>query len=311
MPTQRIAVRIAAVVGALIAAFYGRAQSPDSRPAFEVATVKPTEVMDFNHCAGGDGPAGPGRLVFKCTTVVNLIQQAYAVFANGLSLNPQTFPISGGPAWLDADHYDITAKANGNPPVEMMLGPMLQALLEDRFKLKLHRETREVPVYALTVAKSGLKLKPLQKPDCTPADIAKILAPSAPGQPPPNFCGAARFGRNGGILTLNIHAMSLKEFSQYLARGPLGPQLDRPTIDKTGIDGTFDFHLEFTPDQNTPGFLLQLRRPSGPNGPAPSDDPSGPSIFTAVQEQVGLKLEPTKGPGEFMVVDHVEKPSDN
>jgi len=311
MPTQRIAVRIAAAFIALIGAFSSRAQSPDTRPTFEVATVKPTEAMDFNHCAGGDGPAGPGRLVFKCVTVANLIQQAYAVFANGLSLNPQTFPISGAPGWLDADHYDITAKADGNPPMERMMGPMLQTLLEDRFKLKLHRETREVPVYALTVVKGGLKLTPLEKPDCTPADIAKILAPPVVGQQPPNFCGSTKLGRNGGLLTLNIHAMSLKDFSQYISRGPLGPQLDRPVVDKTGIDGSFDFHLEFAPDQNTPGFLLQLRRPPAPNGPASADDPTGPSIFTAVQEQVGLKLDPTKGPGEFMVVDHVEKPSDN
>jgi uncharacterized protein (TIGR03435 family) len=305
MSTQASCRSLAAVFAALLCV--GRAQQPGPRPTFEVATVKPS-IVDFNHCGGADGPAGPGRLVLKCATLENLIQQAYAVFANALSLNPQTFPISGAPAWLDSDHYDITAKADGNPPVEMMLGPMLQTLLEDRFKLKLHHETREVPVYALTVVKSGLKLKPLEKPDCDPVDIAKILAPPAPGQPPPNFCGAAKLGRKGGLLTLNIHTMSLKEFSQYISRGPLGPQLDRPVIDKTGVDGIFDFHLEFVPDQNTPGFLLQLRRPAGP---APSDDPAGPSIFTALPEQLGLKLEPTKGPGEFLVIDHVERPSDN
>jgi uncharacterized protein (TIGR03435 family) len=311
MPTQALAARLAAVVIALIAALPGRAQTPDRLPTFEVATVKPTEAMDFNHCAGGDGPAGPGRLVLKCATVANLIQQAYVLFTNGLSLNPQTFPISGGPTWLDSDHYDITAKVDANPPMEVLMGPMLQTLLEDRFKLKLHRETREVPVYALTVAKGGLKLKPLEKPDCTPVDIAKILAPPAPGQQPPNFCGGTKLGRNGGVLTLTIHAMSLKEFCQYISRGPLGPQLDRPVIDKTGTGGVFDFHLEFVPDQNTPGFLLQLRRPPGPAGLTPSDDPAGPSIFTAIQEQLGLKLEPTKGSGEFLVIDHVEKPSDN
>ncbi len=276
---------------------------------FEVATVKPTEAFNFNHCGGADGPAGAGRMILKCATAANLIQQAYVLFTNGLSLNPQSFPISGGPGWLDSDHYDITAKAEGNPPLETMMGPMLQSLLEDRFKLKLHRETREVPVYALTVAKAGLKLKPLDKPDCDPPDLTRILAPPAPGQQPPNFCGAARFGRNGAILTLNIHTMSLKEFSQYISRGPLGPQLDRPVIDKTGIDGIFDFHLEFAPDQNTPGFLLQLRRPVQ-NG-VPSDEPVGPSIFTALQEQLGLKLDPTKGPGDFLVIDHVEKPSEN
>lgn len=300
---------VTVIAVALVAALPGFAQPPIPA-AFEVSTVRPSGVMDFDHCAGADGPAGPGRLVFKCATLANLIQQAYAVFANGLSLNPQTLPISGAPAWLDSDHYDITAKVDANPPLVVMMGPMLQSLLEDRFKLRLHRETREVPVYTLTVAKSGLKLKPLEKPDCTPADLTKLLAPPAPGQKPPNFCGATRFGRNGGDLTLNIHAMSMGEFSQYISRGPLGPQLDRPVIDKTGIDGVFDFHLEFAPGQNTPGFLLQLRRPA-PNGTAPTSDPDGPSIFTAVQEQLGLKLEPAKGPGEFLVIDRVERPSEN
>jgi uncharacterized protein (TIGR03435 family) len=308
MTTQRTGPGIALGLLTLLGPLCVRAQSPDTRPAFEVATVKPTEAVDFDHCAGGDGPAGPGRIVLKCATVANLIQQAYFLFANGLSLNPSTIPISGGPGWLDSDHYDITAKADGNPPVEVMLGPMLQTLLEDRFELKLHRETRQVPAYALTVVKSGLKLKPLEKPDCTLVELAKLLAPPAPGQQPPNFCGAARLGRNGGILTLNIHAMSLKEFSRYISRGPLGPQLDRPVIDRTGIDGVFDFHLEFAPDQNTPGFLLQLRRPPGA---ASANDTAGPSIFTAIQEQLGLKLEPTQGPGDFLIIDRIAKPSAN
>src|SRR5580704_17698928 len=116
MPTQAPVLRIAAGLVALLYAVPGRAQSTDNRPTFEVATVKPAEAIDFKHCAGGDGTAGPGRVVLKCATPANLIQQAYSVFANGLSLNPQTIPISRAPsagnlAWLDSDHYDITAKA--------------------------------------------------------------------------------------------------------------------------------------------------------------------------------------------------------
>jgi uncharacterized protein (TIGR03435 family) len=311
MPTQASCRSLAAVFAALLCV--GRAQQPDPRPTFEVATVKPTEAMDFNHCAGGDGPAGPGRIILKCATVANLIQEAYVAFANGLNPSPRTIPISRGPAdrnlgWLDSDHFDITAKVDANPRAEMMMGPMLQALLEDRFKLKLHRETREVTVYALTVAKGGLKLKPLDKPDCDPLDLAKLLAPPAPGQPRPNLCGATKLGRNGGILTVDIHAMSMADFSRYLSGGAAGSPLDRSVIDKTGIDGMFEYHLEFAPDQSTPGFLLLLRRPPGA---ASADDPAGPSIFTALQEQLGLKLDPTKGPGEFLVIDHIERPSDN
>ena len=116
MPTQGSCRSPIAVFAALLCV--GRAQQPDPRPTFEVATVKPS-IVDFNHCGGADGPAGPGRLVLKCATLENLIQQAYAVFANGISLNPQTFPISGAPAWLDSDHYDITAKVDANPRLEV------------------------------------------------------------------------------------------------------------------------------------------------------------------------------------------------
>jgi uncharacterized protein (TIGR03435 family) len=180
---------------------------------------------------------------------------------------------------------------------------MLRALLEDRFKLKIHRETKEIPVYALTVAKGGLKLQ--QVKTCSPVDNANRPPPPEPGlEPPksPGFCDSLFFGNKGMNRTLDMRAMSMTEFAQSLG------VLDRPIIDKTGITGMFDFHLEFAPDESTPNLLPFPE--SDPRGSPGTTTGPGPSIFTAVQ-QLGLKLEPAKGPGEFLVIDHVEKPSEN
>jgi uncharacterized protein (TIGR03435 family) len=182
--------------------------------------------------------------------------------------------------------------------MEQMMGPMLQALLEDRFQLKTHREARELPVYTLTVAKSGLKVQAL-KEDCAPLDMSVMMAPPAPGQKAPNFCGSSRMHRNGQTMILDLHATSMSDLANRFSAS-----LDRAVIDKTGVEGIFDLHLEFGLDETTPGF------PPARGGPAASDDAPGPSIFTAVQE-LGLRLEPSKGPVEFLVIDRVERPSGN
>jgi uncharacterized protein (TIGR03435 family) len=265
--------------------------------SFEVASVKPSGPVDAAHCSGDD--VSPGRLKIQCDTVQDLIKGAYGVFKNGV---PQPLQISGGPAWINSDHYDIEAKAEGGLRAEQM-GPMIQSLLEDRFKLRVHREMRELPVYELTVAKSGLKLQPL-KEACISRDPMSPPSPPAPGQKPPNFCGTPRMRLKRQNVTWDLHAASMTDFSAYLnfpARN-----LDRTVIDKTGVAGIFDFHLEFTPDGATPFFQGR----GGPVPPTSADDPAGPSIFTALQE-LGLKLESAKGPVEFLVIDHVEKPSAN
>jgi uncharacterized protein (TIGR03435 family) len=167
----------------------------------------------------------------------------------------------------------------------MMSGPMLQALLEDRFKLKIQRAEREVPVYEVTVAKAGLKMKRVDEGSCVP----ESFSPPAPAQKP--TCGVVgstgRKGPNGEIQELDLRTNSLDELCGTLQRF-----LDRPVLNKTGLRGRFNIHLEFLRDLT------------------PSDDPA-PSIFTALQEQLGLKLEPAKGPGEFLVVDSVDRPSEN
>ena len=185
---------------------------------------------------------------------------------------------------------------------------MFQALLEDRFKLKIHRETREIPVYELTVARSGFKLQPLKEGSCTPFD--QLPGPSPADLSAKSFaeafskaCGVTRYGKAaGGMIAAEFRGMSLDEVSRELTR-----RLDRPVINKTGFTGLFDLHVEFSPDPATPGLL----GPYAPGIALPDDPPGGPSIFTALQEQLGLKLQPAEGPGTFLVVDSVERPSDN
>jgi uncharacterized protein (TIGR03435 family) len=187
--------------------------------------------------------------------------------------NVRTFQLSGGPGWVDSAKFDIAAKAEGNAsPDQIRL--MLQTLLEDRFKLSLRRETKEHPLYALVPVKTGLKLKE------SGADCA-ALAREDRGQ-----CGAWYANETAFSGT----KISMSQFAEGLSS-----LLELPVVDKTGFAGAFDVHLEWTADGN---------------GAAP-DGAAGPAIFTALQEQLGLKLESGKGPIEALVIEHVEKPHAN
>jgi len=281
------------------------AQSPAqsglaTRPKFVVASIKPcregSSATDKKGGGGGRGDLSPGTLHLDCSTVLNLITGAYVLFANG-HVNPHSrVPVEGGPAWINSVRYQIDAKADRALGQGMMRGPMLQTLLEDRFKLKIHHEAREVAVYALTVAKGGLKLHPFQEGSCIPRDFT--LLEQFPPQPfpelPPGqkYC-EVRGTENGGKVTLEAIGMSIDSFIKYSL-----PGLDRPMVNKTGITGLFDFHLEFAPDE-----------PTGA-GATPAEF-AGPSIFTALDRQLGLKPELAKAPSDFLVIDHVERPSAN
>ncbi len=260
-------------------------------PKFEVATIK----VDKD-CAAGTRSGGermPGRLTLKCQSLAGLITAAYLRFANArFTTQSRTEPISGAPSWSDTELYDVNAKAEGTPSGEMMQGPMMQALLEDRFKLRIHRQTTTIPVYALVQSERGLKLRRFQEGSCIPVDQSKFPPPPATEK----SCHA-RGRREGMTQIVDAQAMTVSEFSNIFLNGVL----DRPVIDKTGIAGTYDFHLEYGIDQSTPRFS---------SGGA-AGDRVGPSIFTAVQEQLGLRLQPTTGPGESLVIDHVERPSEN
>lgn len=196
--------------------------------------------------------------------------------------------ITAGPGWMGSgtSRYDIDARADIRADLRSMEAPMLQALLEDRFQLKIRRVTRESPMYALTVATSGARLKPSSERSCNyywPRNGLLV-------QPMPGRCVV--FAGATGLppyIRLEGQAIGLEEFCRLLA-GPLG----RPVIDKTGINGTFDFHLNFAGDE-TPSSLARLY----------------PPLPSVVEEQLGLKLVPFTGPREFLVVDQVEKPSGN
>jgi uncharacterized protein (TIGR03435 family) len=248
------------------------------------------------------------------TTVYALIVSAYfnngtpfvCAFVNRFGL------ISGGAGWIRSDRFTIQAVAPAGSPTYTFqqfldgkaptLQMMIQNLLADRFRLVLHRETKEVPVYFLTVAKNGPKLERLEEGSC------RRIAPIDPAKPPPvgqqeerPRCGAGSdiFGTASGMTVR--WDLSLGEFVSIVS-----PLLDRPVIDKTGITGMVKFNMEFAADQAVTGPFGELR-PSVPGAAAPN----GPSIFTAIQEQVGLKLEPANGPVEVLVIDHVERPSEN
>jgi len=246
----------------------------------------------------GGGESTPGRVSTGCAPLADarglgLIQRAYVRFAGGHANPLVIVPIEGGPAWIHSEFYEINAKADGHPSQEMMEGPMLQALLEDRFKLKVHRETREVPVYLLTAVKAS-KLRPFKEGSCTPNAVTFLPQTLAEGQRPCRALVAARRG------TVDVEGATILEFSKLLNLA-----LDRPVIDKTGHSARFDFHLEFNPDPAPP------RLPPGGDDAAAADPGGAPSMFTALQEQLGLKLQSAKGPGEFLVIDHVERPSEN
>jgi uncharacterized protein (TIGR03435 family) len=294
-------LRLAALAAAGIVA-------PDAAFAqakFDVVSVKPCKAEDSgrggrNGGAGGASPS-PGRLDLKCRTVISLVQMAYDRFADGKRRAPGPgVPVSGGPAWINSERYDIDAAAEGAPGQATMSGPMMQALLEDRFKLKIHRETREVPVYALTVAKGGAKLQAAQPGKCFARDADHPVPPS---QRPPGVWTCGVFAPSAANDGSTMYGTTLENFCAQLSL-----VMDRAVIDKTGIAGTFDIRI---PTDPAPGYPADSApRSSGQIVRASPTDALGSAIFSAVQK-VGLKLDPTKGAGELLVIDRVERPTEN
>jgi uncharacterized protein (TIGR03435 family) len=261
------------------------AQSPATRLQFEVASVK------LNTSGGNNalfGSHSPGTFNADNYPLLGLIAGAYSV---------QPFQITGAPNWIESAQYDIVAKPTVDPEKKPITREsmnkfqaetklMLQSLLEERFQLRLHRETKELPVYALTIAKGGLKLHP---GSCTEYDPDNPPPRPAPGQKRPDYCGNLSVGGGGPTQKLDAFAITMTQFLGFLPN-----YTKRVVIDKTGSTGTFDAHFVFTLD----------------GAPADADN-LAPSLYTALEEQLGMKLESTKGPVEILVIDHVEKPSEN
>jgi bla regulator protein BlaR1 len=277
------------VIGVVNAPAIRAQEAREAVPKFEVVSIKPCELPPQRP---GDmypprGNSSPGRLATGCSPLLDehglgLIRGAYAT-------SPFT-PIDGAPSWVHSALYEINARAEGSPSVRMMRGPMMQALLEEYFHLKIHHQTIEGSVFFLTVTRGGPKLHPFKEGACIPYSYTK-LTPLEPGQ---QYCLSNI--RSLWPPAVEVQGATLDDFAIMLR-----PVLDRPTINKTGIAGRFDIHLEFSADG--------IRMPSEGSPAAASDGP--PSIFTAVQETLGLKLEPGKGPIDTFVIEHIERPARN
>jgi uncharacterized protein (TIGR03435 family) len=256
-----------AALGISISGTFAQPSTPRPKfDAFEVATIKTTDpdakgryiIMQGNH-----------RFVEKAYTLKLLIAAAY-------DLNPRT--ISGGPEWIESDHYDILAETPGEVrPTHDEQMSMLRNLLADRFKLTFHREQKVLSIYELEVAKNGPKLK----------------ASTAPPDDPPALISTVYPQR----IVMPARNVTMSDLARLMQRAIL----DRPVVDKTGLSGRYDFDLEWAPDETQFGGEVPV---------APADAPS-PPFFSAIQQQLGLRLEATKGPIAALVVDKAERPSAN
>jgi uncharacterized protein (TIGR03435 family) len=187
--------------------------------------------------------------------------------------------------------YSIDAKPEHPQTQAMMRGPMLRALLEDRFRLRIHRETRVVPVYFMTLAKGRSKLHPTQAGSCKTIEASDLSGTSRPDKP---FCADLRHSTKGPVTIIDVTGITLGLFSRFLRPGC-------PVIDRTGLKGAFDIHLET--EEAPPG--------AAPPAEGQASDPRGASLIAALREQLGLSLEPGRGPYEVLVVDRMEKAAEN
>ena len=281
----------AALVGGLLA--HAAAQTPQrpASPVFEVATVKPNKSGE-PFIRFGMQPGG--RFTATNVPLRELIRFAY---------NAQPFQIEGGPGWIDSERFDVTAKAEGDPPPlgPGQIGPiqlMMQNLLAERFGLKVRRETKEMPVYALVTARADGKLGSKIEPstvDCAAMMRGRGAGAGGRGTPPPPPRPGERpeCGMFMGPGSVGAGGVSMDQFAQMLSS-----RTQRIVQNKTGLTGNYSFSLEFTPDQMPPGGALI-------NGAPAAIDQNGSSLFTALQEQLGLKLDAQRGPVEMLVIDSV------
>jgi uncharacterized protein (TIGR03435 family) len=239
-----------------------RPMAADANPSFEVATIKPSkpDALGFGIIFRNQ------QLATLNTTLTDLLAFAYGLHAK---------QITGGPAWMEQDKYDLVGKPEGQgQPSDKQLRTMIQKLVADRFNLTFHRDKKELSAYAITaIDKTGAKLT------------------KSAGDP--NGLPGVGFSKPGALIAVNA---TIADFAGVLQ----SMVLDRPVVDQAGLSGRFDFKFNWTPDQSQ--FRGQVT--------APVDDPSAPpGLFTAIQEQLGLKLDSTKSPVDVIVIDHVEKPS--
>jgi uncharacterized protein (TIGR03435 family) len=274
MTTMRLAFAVAALAAASVSA----QQSPEpGTPAFEAVVLK-RNTSGSQSMSAGSQPGGVRRVVNG--TISTIFGNAYSSESN---------EVKGAPDWFSTERYDLTARIAGNPTREQEQA-LWRALFAERMRLKAHHETEERPIYHLVVARADGRLGPKiakSETDCTARRAAQLRGETVPPLPAAGANGlppcSAR--TSGGMLTAAGRDMA------YLGRSIQGVA-GRMIVDRTGITGDYDFTLEFS-----------TQRP----GDTAVDDK--PNIFTALQEQLGLRLEPARGPVEFVVIDHIERPT--
>jgi uncharacterized protein (TIGR03435 family) len=295
--------RIVPMVAFALAVMPAASQTPAQKPSFEVASIKLNTSGDDRVSVD----AAMGRFAATNVSLRILVRYAYdrrlpedemrrAAF---LFSSTAALQIIGGPGWMNNDRFDIEAKPPQDHPVtQVQMQSMMQALLEDRFQLKTHREMREVPTYNLTIVKEG-KMK--VSGESLPASV------TAQGEKLPPM-------PRGRISTFVIgkprRPLVMTMFGNAIPISTLIPQLEsaagRPITDKTNLKELYDVLLQFSPEQSANSLA-----PPDATQTSPPSDPSGPSIFTAIQQELGLRLEPSKGSVEVLVIDSVQRPSEN
>ena len=324
----------AACLLALFVCSLAHAQSAadaQSKLEFEVASIKASAPPNGGPIRfgprGGPGNGDPGRISYSFSSIRDLMVDAY---------NVKRYQISGGPSWLDSERFDIVAKVPEGATKDQVK-VMLQNLMAERFKLALHHETKELPMYALVVGAKGPKLRDSIAPDPPRAEAGPPVdgPPSAARRFPlkmgPDGCPEAPpmiAGRPGNfmMITPNGECMFSNGQTTDAFASQLSNRFDRPIVDQTGLKGKYDFKLRYDPASvpgGRGGLIGPVMMKDGP-GPGPGvaggdtanrvapDGEPPPNIFAAIQEQLGLKLDARKGSVDLLVIDHVEKtPTEN
>lgn len=218
-----------------------------------------------------------------------LIQAAYGV---------QDFQILGGPGWIDSDRYDVQVLAPGQRGLQA-LRPKVQGLLKEKFKLEFHREKKELPVYTLRIGRDGPRMWKTTEGSCVPFDPS-VRHPRVPGEKPPEYCGLIKTGVNAWLnRTLDGVGVPMNGTDEMPGLVmTISRELHRTVIDKTGLTAKYDFHLEWD----------RSATPESETHPDRAGEVPGPSLIRAVEDQLGLKIEPGKAPVEVLVIDRIEKP---
>jgi uncharacterized protein (TIGR03435 family) len=269
---------IALAAGALL----GQTAAP---PAFEVAVIKPVPPAPLNGNSSSAMRTTPGRVEYTNVSLKDVVVNAYKLMPYQVN----------GPDWMGSERFDISAKVPEGAKRDQIMA-MMQTLLGERFKMKVHRETREQSAYVLLVGKNGPKLTASPEPVAT--------QPGADGGK--RDTGSRSSSRSDGqTVHFEMRRMTIADFAKTL-----GAQLQRPVVDETGLTGKYDIDLDFAVADLGGGRNAAMVGPAGDAGPAMASAP-GASIFGAVQ-QLGLKLETRKAPVEYLIVDSVEKtPTEN